>query len=76
MPKRGPLRSSFLDRCEYVGFVHGQQRWRSQDRKRIYTWDALHGEIEVFNRRGHHLGVLDPQGQPIKDAVKGRRINV
>jgi hypothetical protein len=30
----------------------------------------------VFNQRGRHLGVLDPRGRPIKDAVKGRRINV
>ena len=76
MPKRGPHESAFLDGCEYIGFIHGQQRWKSRDRKRIYTWDALHGEIEVFNQRGRHLGVLDPRGRPIKDAVKGRRINV
>ena len=76
MPKRGPHESAFLGRCEYVGFVHGQQRWRSGDRKRIYTWDALHGEIEVCNRRGYPLGVLDPLGRPIKDAVRGRKINV
>jgi len=36
----------------------------------------MHGEIEVFNRRGRHIGVLDPLGRPIKDAVKGRRIDV
>lgn len=68
----------FLDQCEYLGFVHGAQRWRSHDGKRYYTWDALHGEIEVFNQRGHHIAVLDgvtgePNGKP---AIRGRRIDV
>jgi len=76
MPKSVPRESPFLKQCKYVGFVSGQQRWRSRDRKRIYTWDALHGEIEVFNRQGLHLGVLDRQGRPTKDAVKGRKIDV
>lgn len=45
--------------------------------KRIYTWDGLHGEIEVFNNRGRHLGVLEPvNGMLIKPAQKGRKINV
>jgi len=53
-------------------------RWSSADGKRIYTWDALHGEVEVFNRRGRHLGVVDavtgiPNG---KEAVPGRVIDV
>ena len=30
----------------------------------------------MFNKRGHHLGVLDPNGEPKKDAVKGRKIDV
>lgn len=67
---------SFLDECISVGAVNGQKRWKSQDLKRIYTWDSLHGEIEVFNKRGKHLGVLNPQGELIKDAVKGRTIDV
>lgn len=67
---------SYLDECISVGAVNGQKRWKSQDLKRIYTWDSLHGEIEVFNERGKHLGVLNPQGELIKDAVKGRTIYV
>lgn len=44
---------------------------------RIYTWDSLHGEIECFNKRGYHLGVLNPEtGSLIKAAVRGRRIDV
>jgi hypothetical protein len=29
---------------------------RSDGGARLYTWDSLHGEIEVFNRPGKHLG--------------------
>lgn len=68
---------SFLDDCECLGAFSGERRWRSSDGKRLYTWDSLHGEIEVFNKRGRHLGVIDPiHGNLIKDAVKGRRIDV
>jgi hypothetical protein len=66
----------FLDECEYLGAFKGERRWRSEDSKKLYTWDSLHGEIEVFNRRGRHLGVLNAKGKPIKDAIKGRRIDV
>ena len=67
----------FLDTCEYLGVFSGERRWRSHDGKRIYTWDDLHGEIEVFNKRGKHLGVTDPiDGALVKDAVKGRKIDV
>jgi len=42
----------------------------------LFTWDSLHGEIEVFNKRGKHLGAMDPFGKFIKSAVKGRKIDV
>ncbi|RSB46611.1 MULTISPECIES: colicin E3/pyocin S6 family cytotoxin [Brevundimonas] len=68
---------SILDDLEELGFIEGSKRWRSFDGKRLYTWDALHGEVEVFNKRGRHLGVQDPQtGDFIKDAVPGRSIKV
>jgi hypothetical protein len=74
IPRRPP---DFLDQQEALGFVGGAQRWRSHDGKRLFTWDALHGEIEVYNRRGEHLGAADAQtGAYIKDPVKGRRIDV
>ena len=38
---------------------------------------AAYGEVEVFNRRGRHLGVVHAiNGIFIKDPVKGRRISV
>lgn len=53
-----------------------QQRWVDDSGKRIYTWDRLHGEFEVFNARGHHLGAVDVSGKFVKPPVKGRRIDV
>ncbi len=67
---------SFLDKCISLGAINGQKRWRSEDNKRLYTWDSLHGEIEVYNKRGKHLGVLNPQGDLIKEPIKGRKIDV
>lgn len=67
---------SFLDECIPIGAIHGQKRWKSVNGKRLYTWDSLHGEIEVFNARGYHLGVLSPKGELIKGPVKGRKIYV
>ena len=68
---------SFLDDCEHLGAFNGERRWRSPDRKRLYTWDSLHGEIEVFNKRGYHLGSIDAvTGAWLKPARRGRRIDV
>lgn len=68
---------SILDECESLGFVHGARRWRSHAGKRLYTWDGLHGEVEVFNGRGKHLGVQDAiTGDWIGEAVNGRKIDV
>ncbi len=52
----------------------GKQIYKSEDK--YYMWDGLHGEIEVYNKRGYHIMVLDPYGNKIKDAVRGRKINV
>lgn len=45
--------------------------------KRYYEWDYLHGEIEMYDSKGKHLGVLDPNtGAVYKPAVPGRKIDV
>lgn len=68
---------SILDEFEYLGAFDGERRWRSDGGKRLYTWDSLYGEVEVFNARGRHLGALDPvTGSWVKSAVRGRKINV
>ena len=70
-------RPCILDDFDYLGLIYGEQRWSSDRGKRLYTWDGFHGEVEVFNGRGKHLGVKDAQsGEWIKDAKAGRTINV
>lgn len=64
----------FLDGMDKYQVIVGRQVYKSGDK--YYSWDELHGEIEVFNKRGKHIMVLDAQGNYIKDAVKGRKINV
>lgn len=65
----------FLDGMEKYKVIGGRQTYRSNDK--YYQWDELHGEIEVYNKRGRHLGALDPQdGHQIKEAERGRKIDV
>ena len=71
IPKPKPC---FLDDLEKYKVIGNTQVYKKNDK--YYTWDGLHGEIEVFNKRGYHIMVLDPDGNQIKDAVKGRRIDV
>ncbi|WP_199085875.1 colicin E3/pyocin S6 family cytotoxin [Bosea sp. ASV33] len=68
---------SIFDDFELLGAFGGKKRWRSHGGKRLYEWDALHGEVEVYDARGNHLGVMDPVSEDwLKPAVKGRRIDV
>jgi hypothetical protein len=56
---------------------NGGARWRSEDGSRLWEWDALHGHIEGYNKRGRHVGVFDAMtGERIGEAVAGRRIDV
>ena len=66
-----------MDTCSYLGYIHGERRWRSQDGRYLLTWDSLHGEIEAYSRLGSHVGVRDAiTGDWIKGAVPGRWIDV
>ncbi len=68
--------SRFLDSLERVS-RKGSPRWRSHDGDRYFEWDAVHGEVEVYNKRGRHIGVADRDtGVFFKEAVKRRRIDV
>ncbi|MGI4763746.1 MAG: colicin E3/pyocin S6 family cytotoxin [Janthinobacterium lividum] len=69
-------KTSVLDGFEQVGAPGGRRRWRSDGGQRLYEWDSLHGEIEVYNGRGRHLGTMDAQGAMIGPAIKGRTIDV
>ena len=55
---------------------NGRGRWKDKDGF-LYEWDALHGEIEVYNPKGKHIDVLDKNGkQKNKNVEKGRKIDV
>jgi hypothetical protein len=75
---RKPIpRPSYFDTCDYLGYRYGERRWRDSAARRLLTWDSLHGEIEAFDLRGRHVGVLDAiTGVMIKEARIGRRIRV
>jgi hypothetical protein len=52
-------------------------RWTNADGSRMYEWDRLHGEWEVYNARGRHLGAASAAtGVMIKAARKDRSIDV
>ncbi len=77
MPPKPIPHACILDEFEYLGAPHGERRWRTDGGKRLYTWDSLHGEVEVFNARGRHLGSLHAiTGEMVKLAVPGRKIDV
>lgn len=71
VPKPTPC---FLDRC-IRSYIDGNTKiYIDPFEDLFYSWDSLHGEIEVFNKQGKHAGVLDPDGNKIKFAVRGRKI--
>jgi hypothetical protein len=52
-----------------------RKRWVDSKGK-IYEWDGLHGEVEVYDKTGKkHLGGFDPEtGKQRSKPVKGRKI--
>ena len=54
----------------------GEKVYRSPKGKYLYTWDAMHGHVEVFDAHGYHIGVVDKSGRLIGDDVPGRKIDV
>nr|WP_314877466.1 colicin E3/pyocin S6 family cytotoxin [uncultured Pseudomonas sp.] len=74
VPKPRPC---FLDRFA-KSHVDGDRQVYVDTLERVYyTWDSLHGEIEVFNCRGRHLGAIHAvSGELIKDAKQGRKIKI
>ena len=67
---------SILDDLRVVG-IEGQRKvYKDESEGVYYTWDSLHGEVEVFRKNGVHIGVVHPvTGILIKPAVRGRRIS-
>ncbi len=61
-----------LDRCRGGGTRSNEEKGR---KRRYYEWDYTHGDVEVYNDRGEHLGSADPQtGDMTKPPVPGRTI--
>ncbi|MFN0094297.1 MAG: colicin E3/pyocin S6 family cytotoxin [Dehalococcoidia bacterium] len=70
---------SFLHSLDVFGVRDGRRVWRSGTCRntRYYPWDSLHGEVEVFNSRGRHLGAVDAiTGKQTKDLGLGRRLRI
>ena len=66
---------SILDRCRVASIAGGRKIYKDEEEGVYYSWDSLHGELEVFDRNGLHKGVACPKtGVMIKPAVRGRRI--
>jgi hypothetical protein len=66
----------FLEGLEPTKAKSQRRRWRGP-KKQIYEEDTQHGELEKYNRRGKHLGSVDPEsGEVIKGPVKGRCIDL
>jgi len=70
IPKPKPC---FLDRFEFYKVINNRKVYRGKDR--YFSWDEKHGEIEVFDKRGYHLGALDAvTGKQIKGPKRERRL--
>ncbi len=53
----------------------GRARWKNPDGK-ILEWDKQHGDVEVYNKNGKHLGSAKPDtGEIYKSPVPGRKID-
>ncbi len=51
-----------------------RKRWKTPDKK-ILEWDYQHGEIELYDKKGKHLGAYDPNtGNIVKPAKDDRNI--
>jgi uncharacterized protein YukE len=51
-----------------------RKRWRLPD-GRILEWDSQHGAVEMYDKRGRHLGEYDPRtGAPVKPPDQARKV--
>ena len=51
-----------------------RKRWTDDDGN-IFEWDYQHGAVEMYDKRGRHLGEFDHStGAPLKEADPTRRI--
>lgn len=75
MPYKVKPNPCILDNFEFFRVIEGRKVYRHNNF--FYSWDELHGEVEVFNRQGWHLGALDAvTGEKTKKGRKERRLHV
>lgn len=67
--------TEFIRSLEKTRQKSQRKRWRDKSGS-LYEWDYQHGELEAYTSRGNHTGVLDADGNLIKPAVRGRKIDV
>ena len=73
MPYIAKPKPCYIDRYKFYKVIGNRKVYKGDGR--YYSWDELHGEIEVFDSHGYHLGALDAiTGEKIKDAKRGRRL--
>ena len=53
MPYVAKPKPCYMDQFEFYKVIDGRKVYRGNGR--LYSWDELHGEIEVFNKQGWHL---------------------
>ena len=68
--------SNFFKNLTSVGVRSGKSTYKDNN-DYYYQWDSLHGEWQMYNKRGRHIGVLNDTGtQKTKEAVKSRKIEL
>ena len=50
MPYVAKPNPCYMDQFEFYKVIDGRKVYRGNGR--LYSWDELHGEIEVFNKQG------------------------
>ena len=51
-----------------------RQRWKD-DHGTIFEWDCQHGHVEMYDRRGKHLGGFDAEsGRQVSGTVTSRHV--
>jgi hypothetical protein len=70
-----PPTAGYVEQLERINRQGTRKRWRDAD-GRYLEWDSQHGEFEVYNKRGWHIGTRDCDGNFKAEAKKGRYIDV
>jgi hypothetical protein len=58
--------------------VEGRPTWHNEDKTQYYQTTREKWEIEVYNKRGKHMGVIKPSDGILRTDLKveGRKINL